>query len=79
MLYDSLSNSGDLDECKNNHPKVWRTDGLSRPNREEAKHGCVLGEGWRDDEVKPGLTHDDALAGAPEASHDGFAVPGFVD
>lgn len=37
------------------------------------------GEGWRDDVVKPGLSHDDALAGAPEASHDGFAVPGFVE
>lgn len=37
------------------------------------------GEGWRDDVVEPGLSHDDALAGAPEASHDGFAVPGFVE
>jgi aspartyl-tRNA(Asn)/glutamyl-tRNA(Gln) amidotransferase subunit C len=33
----------------------------------------------RDDEPRPGLTHDDALAESPRAAHDGFAVPGFVD
>lgn len=37
------------------------------------------GEGWRADVAKPGLSHDDALAGAPRAEHDGFAVPGFVE
>lgn len=37
------------------------------------------GQGWREDVTKDGLSHEDALAGAPEASHDGFAVPGFVD
>lgn len=37
------------------------------------------GEGWRNDVAKPGLSHDDALAGAPRAEHDGFAVPGFVE
>ena len=33
----------------------------------------------RDDEPRAGLPHDDALAEAPRAAHDGFAVPGFVD
>lgn len=35
--------------------------------------------GLREDEPHTGLTHDEALAGAPRTSEDGFAVPGFVD
>jgi aspartyl-tRNA(Asn)/glutamyl-tRNA(Gln) amidotransferase subunit C len=35
--------------------------------------------GWREDVAKPGLSHDEALAGAPRAEHDGLAVPGFVE
>jgi aspartyl-tRNA(Asn)/glutamyl-tRNA(Gln) amidotransferase subunit C len=37
------------------------------------------GEGWRADVVRPGLSHEEALAAAPHAEHDGFAVPGFVE
>jgi aspartyl-tRNA(Asn)/glutamyl-tRNA(Gln) amidotransferase subunit C len=33
----------------------------------------------RPDEVKPGLSHEDALAQAPRTSQEGFAVPGFVE
>jgi aspartyl-tRNA(Asn)/glutamyl-tRNA(Gln) amidotransferase subunit C len=33
----------------------------------------------RDDVPRPCLTHEEALADAPRAAHDGFAVPGFVD
>jgi aspartyl-tRNA(Asn)/glutamyl-tRNA(Gln) amidotransferase subunit C len=33
----------------------------------------------RDDEPRPSLTHEEALADAPRVAHDGFAVPGFVD
>ena len=36
-------------------------------------------EGWREDVVQPGLSHADALAGAPASAHDGFAVPTFVE
>ena len=36
-------------------------------------------DGWRDDVTTPGLSHEDALAGAPRAEHVGFAVPGFVE
>jgi aspartyl-tRNA(Asn)/glutamyl-tRNA(Gln) amidotransferase subunit C len=36
-------------------------------------------DGWREDVVKPGLAHDDALAAAPHAEHGGFAVPSFVE
>jgi len=34
---------------------------------------------WREDAVQPGLSHEDALAQAPRAEHDGFAVPAFVE
>ena len=33
----------------------------------------------RPDEPKDSLPHDTALAEAPRAAHDGFAVPGFVE
>lgn len=36
-------------------------------------------EGWRLDATRPGLSHDDALASAPSAEHEGFAVPSFVE
>ena len=35
-------------------------------------------DGWREDVIKPGLSHEDALAAAPQVEHGGFAVPGFV-
>jgi aspartyl-tRNA(Asn)/glutamyl-tRNA(Gln) amidotransferase subunit C len=33
----------------------------------------------RSDEVRPGLSHDDALAQAPAVEDGGFAVPAFVE
>jgi aspartyl-tRNA(Asn)/glutamyl-tRNA(Gln) amidotransferase subunit C len=36
-------------------------------------------DGWREDVIKPGLSHEDALAAAPQVEHGGFAVPGFVE
>jgi len=30
-------------------------------------------EGWREDVIKPGLSHEDALAAAPHVEHGGFA------
>jgi aspartyl-tRNA(Asn)/glutamyl-tRNA(Gln) amidotransferase subunit C len=33
----------------------------------------------RSDEPRPGLSHEDALAGAPRAAHGGFSVPTFVE
>jgi aspartyl-tRNA(Asn)/glutamyl-tRNA(Gln) amidotransferase subunit C len=33
----------------------------------------------RVDEVKFGISHDDALAGAPRAAHGGFSVPTFIE
>jgi len=37
------------------------------------------GEGWREDAPRPGLAHEDALAGAARTDEGGFAVPGFVE
>jgi aspartyl-tRNA(Asn)/glutamyl-tRNA(Gln) amidotransferase subunit C len=34
---------------------------------------------WRLDEARPGLSHDDALAQAPQVESGGFAVPTFVE
>ncbi|MCL2724544.1 MAG: Asp-tRNA(Asn)/Glu-tRNA(Gln) amidotransferase subunit GatC [Polyangiaceae bacterium] len=34
---------------------------------------------WRSDEVRPGLSHEDALAQAPSVEHEGFSVPSFVE
>lgn len=36
-------------------------------------------DGWRVDALRPGLPHEAALAGAPEADHGGFVVPTFVE
>jgi len=33
----------------------------------------------REDVPRPGLSHDEALAGAPRAGHGGFEVPTFVE
>jgi aspartyl-tRNA(Asn)/glutamyl-tRNA(Gln) amidotransferase subunit C len=33
----------------------------------------------RPDEPREGLSHEDALAGAPRAAHGGFEVPTFVE
>lgn len=34
---------------------------------------------WREDVLEPCLSHEDALAEAPEEAHGGFAVPVFVE
>jgi aspartyl-tRNA(Asn)/glutamyl-tRNA(Gln) amidotransferase subunit C len=33
----------------------------------------------RPDEPKDGLSHEEALAGAPKVAHEGFSVPTFVE
>jgi aspartyl-tRNA(Asn)/glutamyl-tRNA(Gln) amidotransferase subunit C len=47
------------------------TGGLAAPT-------VVAATAWREDVVVPGLSHEDALRGAPGATEAGFAVPGFV-
>lgn len=36
-------------------------------------------DAWRPDAERPGLSHEDALRGAPRTDHDGFGVPAFVE
>jgi aspartyl-tRNA(Asn)/glutamyl-tRNA(Gln) amidotransferase subunit C len=36
-------------------------------------------DAWRVDEARTGLSHEDALAGAPRPEHEGFGVPTFVE
>ena len=36
-------------------------------------------DGWREDVAKPGIDHEEALAGAPHIEHGGFAVPTFLE
>jgi hypothetical protein len=34
---------------------------------------------WRPDEVRGCVSHEEALAAAPQVEQDGFAVPTFVE
>ncbi len=34
---------------------------------------------WRNDDLRPSLSHEDALAQAPRVEQGGFAVPTFVE
>ncbi len=42
-------------------------------------HVAARTGGWRPDEPRPSLSHEDALAQAPQPEHGGFAVPTFVE
>jgi aspartyl-tRNA(Asn)/glutamyl-tRNA(Gln) amidotransferase subunit C len=42
-------------------------------------HAVPLRNVFRPDEVRPGLTPDEALAGAPEVEQQRFAVPRILD
>ena len=44
-----------------------------------AQVGIAHQAALRPDEVKPGLSHEDALAQAPRTSQESFGVPGFVE
>lgn len=55
-------------------------DAVDTSNVPPTSHVGATGEApLRVDEVKPGIQHDDALAGAPRAAHGGFSVPTFVE
>jgi aspartyl-tRNA(Asn)/glutamyl-tRNA(Gln) amidotransferase subunit C len=40
---------------------------------------ALRADALRPDEVRPGISHEDALGGAPEVEHGGFAVPSFLE
>ena len=41
--------------------------------------GETVAKAWRDDVHLPGLSHEQALSGAPKTDHGGFVVPTFVE
>jgi aspartyl-tRNA(Asn)/glutamyl-tRNA(Gln) amidotransferase subunit C len=52
---------------------------LDTTNVPATSDGEVATGELRPDEERPGLTHDEALSGAPRQAHGGFAVPAFVE
>lgn len=58
---------------------VEELDTLDTSNVAPTAHVQLERASLREDEVLPGLSHDEALAGAPRVEHEGFAVPAFVE
>jgi aspartyl-tRNA(Asn)/glutamyl-tRNA(Gln) amidotransferase subunit C len=58
---------------------VQKLDELDTTDVPPTAHVRLARAPLREDTPRPGLSHDDALAEAPRSSHDGFAVPAFVD
>ncbi|MCL2776360.1 MAG: Asp-tRNA(Asn)/Glu-tRNA(Gln) amidotransferase subunit GatC [Polyangiaceae bacterium] len=54
-------------------------DTTNVPPTTHAIRAAALEQSLRPDEVRPGLSHDDALAQAPKVLRDGFSVPSFVE
>jgi aspartyl-tRNA(Asn)/glutamyl-tRNA(Gln) amidotransferase subunit C len=46
---------------------------------EPTRHVQLEPSAFRRDEVRPGVSHDEALSQAPRKDHGGFAVPAFVE
>jgi aspartyl-tRNA(Asn)/glutamyl-tRNA(Gln) amidotransferase subunit C len=58
---------------------VKKLDELDTADVPPTAHVRLARTALRSDEPREGLSHDDALAEAPRALSDGFAVPAFVD
>ena len=58
---------------------VRTLDELDTSDVEPTAHVQLERAPWREDTEIPSLPHDEALAQAPRAAHDGFAVPTFVE
>jgi aspartyl-tRNA(Asn)/glutamyl-tRNA(Gln) amidotransferase subunit C len=58
---------------------VEQLDGLDTRDTPPTSHVQLDRAPWRDDEPKPCLSHDEALAQAPRVEEGGFAVPVFVE
>jgi aspartyl-tRNA(Asn)/glutamyl-tRNA(Gln) amidotransferase subunit C len=52
---------------------------LDTTNVPPTSHVLMGRTAWREDEAKPGISHDDALSQAPRTAEGGFAVPTFVE
>jgi aspartyl-tRNA(Asn)/glutamyl-tRNA(Gln) amidotransferase subunit C len=58
---------------------VGELDSLDTSSVPPTRGGGSAVAAWREDEIAPGLTHEEALAEAPRTAMGGFAVPAFVD
>ena len=58
---------------------VEQLAGLDTTDVPPTAHVLIDRTPWREDEVLPCLTRDEALAQAPRVEGDGFAVPTFVE
>jgi aspartyl-tRNA(Asn)/glutamyl-tRNA(Gln) amidotransferase subunit C len=58
---------------------VEQLDALDTGGVAATAHLQLQGTPLREDEVRPGLSHEDALAQAPRVDAEGFAVPAFVE
>jgi aspartyl-tRNA(Asn)/glutamyl-tRNA(Gln) amidotransferase subunit C len=58
---------------------VEQLDELDTSDGVATAHIGVERTPWREDEPRPGLTRDEALAQAPRVEGDGFAVPAFIE
>lgn len=58
---------------------VAQLDALDTRDVPPTAHVQIDRTPWRQDEPRPGLSHEDALAQAPRVEGDGFAVPAFVE
>lgn len=58
---------------------VEQLDALDTRDVPATAHVQLDHAAWREDEVRPGLSHEEALSQAPRVEADGFAVPAFVE
>jgi aspartyl-tRNA(Asn)/glutamyl-tRNA(Gln) amidotransferase subunit C len=58
---------------------VEQLDALDTRDVPATAHLQIDRGAWREDEVRPGLSRDEALSQAPSVEADGFAVPTFVE
>jgi len=58
---------------------VAELDAIDTNDVPPTAHVTAVSAKLRDDVPRQGLTHEQALAGAPEAAHDGFSVPTFIE
>src|SRR5213079_2513843 len=74
------------DEARRFEPQLARIlehiaqlDALDTTNVEPTSHVVRLETPLREDEVRPGLSRDEALAQAPRTANGAFVVPKFVE
>ena len=67
---------GQLDQILGYVRKLGEVDTAGVP---ETAHVLPLGNVWREDETRPCLSHDEALAAAPDAAEGAFAVPRIIE